>query len=435
MDGRFLNTPQSRNADRGVVQLKVVDSADIGTSDWIKLEPFQNTYDTQNTDFYFNCMFDPVDDGTTEDDFFDPTDPERRLGPSSTCFPELSYSCVGDTDEPFGTGNICNATTEPSAGDAGDLGTGTWVETKVDLTEYKARRVKLRFLVATIKGQAETHDDQFSDANPGPWDDGWWVDDVTVDETLSLPAAILVDPDVLQHCSGDPAVGCLTVADCVDAGTAGPCEGQAPQCGPTCVTITTVVATTPDATGGPLDELLPAPGISIELDASPSFGTCLDGALQFRFAVDGGSELRAWSEDPTFVDAPPSDVGYLVEVRCSTDTSCMGSAVVDVQVDCPTTGSLREPFPETILAQSSKIEFAWATPLDYELYSGDLGGVGIYAGALVFGSGSSFPATAIPSSGQGLYYVVRHAGAFCNDVGLWTSGGVGESSGRESMLP
>ena len=83
----------------------------------------------------------------------------------------------------------------------------------------------------------------------------------------------------------------------------------------------------------------------------------------------------------------------------------------------------------------SKIEFGWTTPLDYELYSGDLGDIGIYSGILASGSGSSFPATSVPSGGQGFYYVVREPGAFCNDVGLWTSGGAGESPLRENALP
>jgi len=130
-------------------------------------------------------MFDPVDDGTTEDDFFDPTDPNRRLGPSSTCHPGFNWSCVGDTDEPFQVENICNAQTQPTPGDQGSLGTGTWVRSKVDLSDLRGRRIKVRFLVSGIKASAEVHDDQFDSINPGPGDDGWWIDNVTIDETLT----------------------------------------------------------------------------------------------------------------------------------------------------------------------------------------------------------------------------------------------------------
>jgi hypothetical protein len=230
LDGRQLNIDESRSADRGVVQYKTVDAAGADTSDWTRLEPFQNTYDTQDCDFFFSCMFDPVDDGTTEDDFFDPGDPDRRLGPSSTCHPMWTYSCMGDTDDPFQADNICNAATPPRLQDAPDLGTGTWVQSRVDLTELKRRRIKLRFLVSAMKGSHETNDAEFPELNPGPEDDGWWIDDMSIDETLSNPAQLVVDHDVLRHCAGDPTVGCLTDADCVASGTTGPCQGDAPQC-------------------------------------------------------------------------------------------------------------------------------------------------------------------------------------------------------------
>ena len=88
-----------------------------------------------------------------------------------------------------------------------------------------------------------------------------------------------------------------------------------------------MVSTTPDANGGPTAELLAAPGHPITLDASVSSGVCLNGALQFRFSIDGGAALRGWSEDPELIDAPTSDRDYRVEVRCTTDLSCFDSAV------------------------------------------------------------------------------------------------------------
>jgi hypothetical protein len=211
MDWTNLNTAFMTTADRGVVQYKMVDLAGDDTSVWMNLQPFQNTYDQQAYHNYFNCMFDPVDDGTTEDDFFDPSDPARSLGPSSTCFPEFIYACLGDTDDPFSVGNICNATTQPTPADQGTLGTGTWVQSKVDLTELRGRRIHLRFLVSSLKGTGDTYEDWFA-LNPTPEDDGWWIDDVTVDETLSNPALVLVDNKVVQHCAGDPTTkSCSTV--------------------------------------------------------------------------------------------------------------------------------------------------------------------------------------------------------------------------------
>ena len=72
---------------------------------------------------WFHYLFDPTDDGSTEDDFFDETDPERRLGPSSLCFPEFVFVHQGDTDEPFQVNNIGRAT-EAGSGLAGNTGDG-----------------------------------------------------------------------------------------------------------------------------------------------------------------------------------------------------------------------------------------------------------------------------------------------------------------------
>ena len=75
MDDRGLGSiPPLRSGDRGAVHVQVADTANNRVGDWIKLVPFQNGYDQQAVDNYFNCMFDPVDDGDTEDDWFDPTD-------------------------------------------------------------------------------------------------------------------------------------------------------------------------------------------------------------------------------------------------------------------------------------------------------------------------------------------------------------------------
>jgi hypothetical protein len=433
IDWTNLSTSYLTAADRAVVQYKTVDLAGDDTSVWMNLQPFQNSYDETAYSNYYNCMFDPVDDGTTEDDFFDPTDPDRRLGPSSTCYPEPIYACLGDTDDPFQVDNICDATTPPTPADQGSLGTGTWVQSKVDLSTLRGRRIHLRFLVSSVKGTAETFEEQF-DANPTPEDDGWWIDDVTVDETLTDPALLLVDDNVLQHCAGDATVGCLTDQDCVDAGTTGPCTGEAPQCPETCTSVTAQVVTDPDNTGGPLDELLAAPGQPIELDASSSFGTCLDGALQFRFSQDGGATvLREYSENPVLIAAPQNDTDYLVEVRCSTDTDCDDSTTVNVDVSCPASGNLGGIFP-TIIA-TDKTTWAWTPARTYLLWQGDLVLVGTYAGSDSAGSGTSFTHLPTPAVGSGYYYLLRVLGEYCNDNGPWTSGGPSESPLREVSLP
>jgi hypothetical protein len=238
----------------------------------------------------------------------------------------------------------------------------------------------------------------------------------------------------VQHCAGDPTVGCLTDQDCLDAGTTGPCTGEAPQCPETCTSITAQVVTDPDDTGGALDELLTAPGQPIELDASSSFGTCLDGALQFRFSKDdGATAIREFSENPVLLVAPQNDTDYLVEVRCSTDTSCLGSAVVDVDVACPSSGNLGEIFP-TITA-ADKTTWTWTPAKTYLLWQGDLVLVSSYAGSDSHGTGTSFTHVPTPTVGFGYYYLVRELGEYCNDNGPWTSGGPAEDPLREPSLP
>jgi len=144
--------------------------------------------------------------------------------------------------------------------------------------------------------------------------------------------------------------------------------------------------------------------------------------------------IRDWSENSVLIDAPELDTDYRVEVRCSADTSCAGSVVVDVEVDCPSTGDLESVFPETIVAQT-KTRFSWTTARSFFLFSGDLAAVGAYAGDLSSHTSDGFYADMTPAPGAGSYFVVRTPGEFCNDAGLWATGGMAENPLRESSLP
>jgi hypothetical protein len=441
MDGRNLGgIPNDRSADRGVVHAKIVDDNGDDVSDWMVLAPFQNTYVTQAVSNYFNCMFDPIDDGNTEDDFFDPEDPARDLGPSSTCFPELAWSCQGDTDQDFDPSNICQAQNAPAPDShVNAFGTGTWVKAEFDLTTLKGRRIELRFLVSALKAESETWEEQFAN-NPAPADDGWWIDDIEIDETLALPAQILVDSNELKSCADNPDQGCLVQADCDNTGNAGPCNGPPPPCGETCsiAGLDLVVVTDPDDNGGPLAEQLSAPGQPIEIDASGSSGTCLDGSLQFRFDKNGVIQ-RDYSENPVLIDAPASAGGatvYTVHLRCSsqpTQGACETSTTVTVTEDCPGTGTTTPAF-DTITADSKTV-FSWPGYLEWFLVRGDLGQVSTYHVLTTSSAtGSSFSDTLEPEIGEGLYYVLRQA-RYCNQDSKWTSGGVNESPLREVSLP
>ena len=304
MDSRTINARPGRSADRIAVSLQLADGAGTGVGDWIRLEPYYNAYDTQAEDNYFGCMFDPIDDGNTEDDFFDPSDPQRRLGPSTTCFPQFSFVFQGSTAGAFSPAHLGQATLGP--GLQGQTGEGTWVESRIDLSRFRGRRVRLRWLGTAFEvGSIETWQAIFQH-NPDPGDDGMWVDDVQISNTLTNPATVTVDTSAF---AGTP-------------------------CGTTCDTVAPDLAIEPASAA--------APGQAIELDASGSTANkCLDGTLQFRFGTDDDGDgtldtvLRTWTDDPLLVDAPNRTSDYVLEVRCSTDRTCAASLFVTVPVACP----------------------------------------------------------------------------------------------------
>ena len=180
-----------RSADRGVVQLQLADDSGNPSGDWMNLNPYLNIYDHRADDNFFSCNFDPIDDGSVEDDFYDPTDPDRRLGPSSTCYPEFIYSHAGETGAAFDPANVGSANEGP--GLPGDLGVGTWVESSFDLSRWRGRRIRVRFLTSAFGGDAPGDNWEVYADNPSPLDDGWWIDDVTVSGALATPATVEVD--------------------------------------------------------------------------------------------------------------------------------------------------------------------------------------------------------------------------------------------------
>ena len=93
------------------------------------------------------------------------------------------------------------------------------------------------------------------------------------------------------------------------------------------------------------------PGQAIEIDASGTSGTCLSGALQYRFRKDGtpGAPidnpvlLRDYSENAVYIDSPPDRCRQsrttLVDVRCSQEQDLCGHArTVNVDGELPELG-------------------------------------------------------------------------------------------------
>jgi hypothetical protein len=182
VDDRILG-PDNETTDRAIVQVQV-----SGSATWQKVTPFENTYDVVGTNNYANCLFDPIDDGNDEDSYFDPSDPLRRFGPSSTCFPEFVFSYLGDTERAYDPARIGKASDGP--GLEGSLGPGTWVESKFDLSAYRGRSVRLRFLLTSFQIGPVLTTWASTGLGPGsPLDDGWYVDDLRVTRSLGVASS------------------------------------------------------------------------------------------------------------------------------------------------------------------------------------------------------------------------------------------------------
>jgi hypothetical protein len=325
----------------------------------------------------------------------------------------------------------------------GSQGDGTWVESKFSLFSYRGRRLRLRFLTTTIEvGTGVTVEQVLGPGfNPNNGDDGWYIDDVTISNTLSTPAVLAVD----------------TLAN---AGL--------PACGTNCSTLTPALVADPTTTG--------APGQVVELNASTSTSDrCVGGLLQFQFWIDantngtlsladGDTLLRDWTDNPVLLDAPNTTTTYGVFVRCTSLPSgaCLQSTTTAVTVPCPSpagSGVAKHPFLQTIKFEAGicsggtrnglsclydvsvgpcpggtctnpKARLTWPAPATIDMVRGDLlalrtspsGGSGTqpnddgtFNGSIAPGGclanssnvNSVVDATA-PAVGQGFYYLVRY---------------------------
>jgi hypothetical protein len=405
IDNRNItNITLGETLDRGVVEVNA-------GGNWIKIYPLVNVYDEQGTDDFTNCTFDPTDDGNNEDSYFFPSDPNRRLGPSSTCFPEFSFGFQGATDWRVGFNSTSLGRAEGPALQ-GAINVGTWVQPIYDLTPFAGRQIKLRFLASTAEdGEIQTWDDAFH-ADNVLGDDGWYVDNIHIDTALSAPVTLTTD--------GNSNTGLNT---CV-----------------ACTNITAAVTATPSSLSGP--------GQIVTLDASTStMDACPSGIAQYQFWIDtnndsvignpGDTLLRDYSDNAEFVDAPAVTTKYGVAVRCSSQPHCDGAfgggntVSITVPVTCPSTGTAKSFFPNAIKA-ASKTTFSWTTSLSIDAIRGDLGVVrstGSYATSVSTCLNNNVVTTSVtdataPASSQAFYYLVRPAVAtFCNAPVLsWGNG-------------
>jgi hypothetical protein len=274
-----------------------------------------------------------------------------------------------------------------------------------NLERFRGREIRVRFLVSTLQVGAALDYQQVLSWNPTPFDDGWFIDDVTITDVLTSPASVVPDDSSF---TGTPCAACndVTVSFSVDPAS------------------------------------LDLPGEVVTLDAGGSAADhCPDGTLQFQFWVDDGDEilgngsdqlLRDWLETPVFADAPPAGTtDYGVKVRCSSDPGC-GSGIdtiIPVDVGCPSSGNLVVSFPETIRLDVAG-DIVWDTPRVVDAIEGDLDLVraaadftGSVLSCLARGVETATVATpaTTPPVGSVFYYLVRDADTDCNVFSSWGS--------------
>jgi hypothetical protein len=297
--------------DCGDVQIQLDRNPDPGVDDWGpwgKLVPFENVYDQKVlawsafTSYY--CVFTPTDTGTAP--------PNPRGVHETLCFPQGAWANCGSIDGTT-TANV-HRCAGPGVLDAS--GKGTWVRTKFDLSTYIGQRIRVRWIAETwdfgrepviISYQGLAWGDELAD-------DGWWIDDVTVNGAITTQMTPL--PDTSTRANSCPAQACNPAVG--DAGTAATLD------------IT-------DLAGRPVDAVtfVPVAGQTLRLSASGSTlpGGC-NGVAEYEIRKNGAVILD-WSPKPFVLDAPDATAHYAVRVRCSADHDCTSvlGAARDVGVD------------------------------------------------------------------------------------------------------
>jgi hypothetical protein len=331
-DDRTFSVPSGEAADRGVVQVAQADpiSGDV-VSAWQNIPAFQNNYANQGAGAFINCKFDPVDDFydtltnipdadlgqpynndglSTEDDYFDPNDPERRLGPSSTCFPEFVFAHMGD----WSSNNPVNSGRAFVPGETGAVGGGIWVKSVFSLDSFAGQsiRVRLLFTGLELNGPSGNRWAEFFGNQLGNATRGWIIDDFVAKGLIDAPAQLVPDTKTppISTCPIDP-------------------DPSTPANEAACNTAT--------SNAGP-DLVSPAPGFLVTLDGSGSdLDSCVNGFIEYRYSSQG-EVVKDWSNDFIFRDNPVFGTEYQLDVRCSVDPECTDRANIQVNM----AGNLRE---------------------------------------------------------------------------------------------
>jgi hypothetical protein len=242
-------------------------------------------------------------------------------------------------------------------------------------------------------------------------DDGWYIDDVHIDQALDTALTLSVDN--------------ATIASPLACGNCGSGGGTG---------ITAALESDPTS--------LAAPGQIVTLTAKNSTADrCINGILQYQFWNDANADgvvgpapdtlLRDWTDNANFVAAPLSTIQYGVKVRCSTEPNCVGTgsptAVKAINITCP-----GGPFPQTIKVNKvsgNSVTIDWpGSAVSVDAVRGSLTGNALAPATKILksvpaGTGfngsvnlclatNSAPTNSIPEAtvlapGDGFYYLVR----------------------------
>lgn len=365
IDDRAVNVAYGNTCDAAVVHL-LVDRNNDGTQQlgpptdttkdgwWTKGKPFYGA-PRQQRQVIGNCAYDPDDDGNNEDDLDQDLTPNGRAkGPSSTCFPEFIWACVGDTGQPEynpGIGEVepDNALCFPEV-DVNDQpilrdgpGRGRWIQSQFDLSTYKGRKIWFRFLTSHVQFGQGTWSAVLGAAVGGNRDDGWFIDDIQISGTAAAPFALKADTKTppLEVCGASLCSG-LTARV---TGSTYPVRND----------------NSDNDTDGTIDETDEGAAVTVSSDAplrnvglngqndgtgaaSASVGTCINGVLQYRFWADRDNDntldlpselIRDYTENPLGTANPVCDEALKMDLRCSSapnDPACQSRASLAVTV-------------------------------------------------------------------------------------------------------
>ena len=423
-DSRLFNVTPGEAADRAVVEVQLADpvsSNPIGN--WIKIYPYQNSYDSQGTNDFFNCTFDPTDDGNNEDSFFFPTDPNRTLGPSSTCFPEFTFSDSGDIDWRL-TADPSRVGLSEGPGLTGSVDRGTWIQPFFNLSSFAGRAIRLRFVETAIEVGEATSYAAFGFPANVTQDDGWYIDDVRIPAALASPVNLAVDNNNNTVVAGSCAA---------------------------CTDVEATLTASPTSLSGP--------GQVVTLDASGStIDSCPSGIPRYQFWINsdgdsvvgsaGDTLLRDYTDSAVFTDAPLATTQYGVRVRCSSQPSCDDTGqthtpfagngkLLTVVVTCPATGNLKANFQVpgigvNKLGPATNSQVVWPVSTTADVIRGNLNTLRTshtFNGSVLACNnnvvGTSAPAdNNDPGAGNGYYFLARPSfgGQYCNQAASYSDG-------------